>query len=348
MVRPVVTIRDVAREAGVSVATVSRALNGHANVAEPVRKQVEAVAQRLRYSPHGAARSLSSRSTQTIGVVLPDLHGEFFSELIRGIGAGARARRKHMLLSSYHGDPEQQAAALRAMRGRVDGLLVMSPFADQPGFLEENLPPLPAVLVNTHQAEPAWPAFEVDNHAGAMAMTAHLLALGHRRIAFIAGPEHNYDGQRCVLDDVQQLLLGQLEHGQEGHQHAQAAFLGGEQRLEAVEAAVVQPLQHLAHALADAQRLAPDGVAAEQLGPAQHVVQGQQHLAQVHRRRQADGLAVRHVGLHRQGVAFHARQRVQVLGRLLEALVLLQAAHQLGARVGFLAVLVHRPRQQHP
>ncbi len=197
MERQAVTIRDVAREAGVSVATVSRALNGHANVAEPVRRLVFEVAQRMRYSPHGAARSLSSRSTQTIGVVLPDLHGEFFSELIRGIGAVARARRRHMLLSSYHGDQEQQAAALRAMRGRVDGLLVMSPFAEQPGFLEENLPPLPTVLVNTRQSTPAWPALEIDNHAGALAMVGHLLALGHRRIAFIAGPPGNYDaGER--------------------------------------------------------------------------------------------------------------------------------------------------------
>ena len=71
MARQAVTIRDVAREAKVSVATVSRALNGHSNVAEPVRQQVLEVARRLRYSPHAAARSLSSRSTQTIGVVLP-------------------------------------------------------------------------------------------------------------------------------------------------------------------------------------------------------------------------------------------------------------------------------------
>ena len=210
MERQAVTIRDVAREAGVSVATVSRALNGHANVAEPVRRHVFEVAQRMRYSPHGAARSLSSRSTQTLGVVLPDLHGEFFSELIRGIGAVARSRRRHMLLSSYHGDPEQQAAALRAMRGRVDGLLVMSPFAEQPGFLEENLPPLPTVLVNTRQAHLAWPAFEIDNHAGAMAMTAHLLGLGHRRIAFIAGPPGNYDaGER--LRGFRDAMAAQVE-----------------------------------------------------------------------------------------------------------------------------------------
>jgi len=196
MGRDAVTIRDVAREAGVSVATVSRALNGHSNVAEPVRRLVHEVAQRLRYSPHGAARSLSSRSTQTLGVVLPDLHGEFFSELIRGIDAVARARGRHLLLSSYHGDPDEQGAALRAMRGRVDGLLVMSPFADQPGFLAENLPrPLPAVLLNTDPANTAWPSFEVDNHSGAREMTEHLLGQGRRRIAFIAGPERNYDAR---------------------------------------------------------------------------------------------------------------------------------------------------------
>jgi Transcriptional regulators len=196
MGRQAVTIRDVAREANVSVATVSRALNGHTNVAEPVRQLVFEVARRLRYSPHAAARSLSSRSTQTIGVVLPDLHGEFFSELIRGIDSVARASGRHLLLSSYHGDPEEQAAALRAMRGRVDGLLVMSPYAEQPGFLAENLPqPLPVVLISTQLPEPAWPVFEIENHAGAMAMTRHLLSLGHRHIAFIGGPELNHDAR---------------------------------------------------------------------------------------------------------------------------------------------------------
>ncbi|RBD16920.1 LacI family transcriptional regulator, partial [Xanthomonas oryzae pv. oryzae] len=80
-----VTIKDVAREAQVSVATVSRTMNGHQHVAESVRERVLQVARALNYIPHHAARSLSSRRTHTIGVVLPDLHGEFFSELIRGI-----------------------------------------------------------------------------------------------------------------------------------------------------------------------------------------------------------------------------------------------------------------------
>src|SRR5690348_10052913 len=121
------TIKDVARRANVSVATVSRALNGHENVADAVRQRVHSAARELRYTPHHAARSLSSRRTETVGVVLPDLHGEFFSELMRGIDQVARETALHLLVSSYHGHPGEQAAALRAMRGRVDGLLLMSP-----------------------------------------------------------------------------------------------------------------------------------------------------------------------------------------------------------------------------
>lgn len=191
-----ITIKDVAREAEVSVATVSRALNGHDNVAEPVRKLVMETASRLRYQPHAAARSLSSRRTQTVGVVLPDLYGEFFSELIRGIDQVARAHRQHLLVSSYHGHPEEQGAALRAMRGRVDGLLVLSPYADRPGFLTDNLPDaLPAVLINTQLPESGYPALSIDNYRGATAMVEHLVESGHQRIAFIGGPADNFDAR---------------------------------------------------------------------------------------------------------------------------------------------------------
>jgi len=196
MARTSVTIKDVAREARVSVATVSRALNGHENVAESVRQQVLATADRLRYQPHAAARSLSSRRTQTIGVVLPDLYGEFFSELIRGIDLVARARRQHLLVSSYHGHPEEQGEALRAMRGRVDGLLVLSPYTDRPGFLVDNLPSsLPVVLINTDVQDASYPALTIDNYSAAVAMVEHLAQSGHRRIAFIGGPEGNFDAR---------------------------------------------------------------------------------------------------------------------------------------------------------
>lgn len=192
------TIRDVAREARVSVATVSRALNGTGNVAEAVRVRVLEAATRLRYTPHAAARSLSSRRTQTLGVVLPDLHGEFFSELVRGIDLVARQHGLHLLVSSYHGHPDEQGAALRAMRGRVDGLLVLAPFADEATLkaIAGSLSPLlPAVLINAGRDVPGYAALRVDNHGGAMAMVEHLAERGRGAIAFIAGPADNVEAQ---------------------------------------------------------------------------------------------------------------------------------------------------------
>ncbi len=106
------TIKDVAAAAGVSVATASRALNDVGNVTPATQRKVVAAAQKLSYIPHSGARSLSTRHTQTIGAVLPDLHGDFFSELIRGIDRVARMQGLHLLLSSSHGDARELASAL--------------------------------------------------------------------------------------------------------------------------------------------------------------------------------------------------------------------------------------------
>ena len=207
-----VTIKDVAREAQVSVATVSRALNGQDNVAEAVRHRVQGVAERLRYTPHHAARSLSSRRTRTIGVVLPEVYGEFFSELIYGIDQVAREHALHLLVSSYHGDPREQGDALRSMRGRVDGLLVMSPYDDGDGHLAAALEVLPdAVLISSQLGKPGQRQIGIDNHAGARAMVTHLVSLGHRRIAFISGPSGNHEAaerMRGYRDALAELLPG--------------------------------------------------------------------------------------------------------------------------------------------
>src|SRR6266516_1040210 len=95
-----VTIKDVARAAGVSVATVSRVHNDSGLVTQATRRRVRAVAARLRYSPNAAARSLSTNKTATIGVLLPDLYGEFYSELIRGIDQTAQRHGYHLLVAS--------------------------------------------------------------------------------------------------------------------------------------------------------------------------------------------------------------------------------------------------------
>ena len=189
------TIRDVARAAGVSVATVSRAMNGVDKVLPETKRRVLDAAQLLRFTPSGAARSLITRRTDTIGALLPDLHGEYFSELIRGIDQAARASGLHLLVSSSHGNADEAAAALRAMNGRVDGLLMMSPHVDS-DFLAHNLPRnLPAVLVNTGTDLTDQVRFVVDNFGGAKAMTRHLAAAGRERIAFIGGPPGNDEAQ---------------------------------------------------------------------------------------------------------------------------------------------------------
>lgn len=190
-----VTIKDVAREAKVSVATVSRALNGLSSVTEKTRARVMKIASDMQFVPSSAARSLISRRTQTIGALLPDLYGEFFSELIRGIDQAARAHGLHLLLTSIRGDATEAASAMKALHGRVDGLLVMSPHANAE-FLAKNLPrDIPAVLMNSRGAGGAYAAFNVDNYGGALSMVRHLVGRGHSRIALIAGPEHNFEAQ---------------------------------------------------------------------------------------------------------------------------------------------------------
>lgn len=192
---PATTIRDVARLAQVSVATVSRALNGHDSVTAETRRRVLDAAAELRFTPSSAARSLITRRTQTIGAVLPDLHGEYLSELIRGIEVAARAHELHLLVSSAPGDPVGLGAVLRALSGRVDGLIVVSPHGDAE-VIDASLPSgLPAVLLNTRPEATRYPSFAIDHCGGAAAMTRHLVARGHRSIAFIAGPAADFSAR---------------------------------------------------------------------------------------------------------------------------------------------------------
>jgi LacI family transcriptional regulator len=190
-----VTIKDVARLAGVSVATVSRVMNSSAPVTETTRTRVLAIARDLRFAPNGSARALSRQRTGALGVILPDLYGEFFSELLRGMDQEAQRADHSLLVSSSHHDARGVGFAVRAMRGRVDGLLVMAPEVAG-GMVAEALPHgLPTVLLNGVFEGEALHSISVDNFGGAHAMTRHLLALGHRRIGFICGAAHNADAK---------------------------------------------------------------------------------------------------------------------------------------------------------
>ena len=228
------------------MATVSRALNGTGAVTEAIRSRVLEAAARLHYVPNSTAQSLMTRRTHTIGIVLPTLYGEFFSELIRGIDIAARARGLHLLISSTHCDAVEAGTALQALIGRVDGLLVMSPYVDG-RFLQERVrSSLPVVLISTVDTDHTHTCFYVDNYSSAYAMVAHLVGCGHRSIAHIAGPDLNVDAQerlrgyraalnRELPEAAEQVLRGDFT--EESGYRAGRELLAAAQRPAAVFAA---------------------------------------------------------------------------------------------------------------
>jgi LacI family transcriptional regulator len=189
------TIRDVARHAEVSVATVSRALNGLDNVREQTKQRIMDAAKSLGYVPHAGARSLSLARTNAIGVVRPDLHGEFFSEIVRGMDRVASSSGYLLLLSNMHGRREQAALAMRAMHGRVDALVVMAPHLNEDELAAALPVGLRSMLINTRDASGKHPSIHLDNQAGARAVVDHLVAIGRKRLVHIAGPGANMDAQ---------------------------------------------------------------------------------------------------------------------------------------------------------
>lgn len=199
-----VSIYEVARIAGVSIATVSRVLNGKGPVRADTSRRVLQAVESLGYVPHGAARSLSTRRSMNIGVLLPDVHGEFFSEIVRGIDLAARAAGYHVLISGSHSDLDETAAVLLTLHGRTDGLILMTPGIGA-DWLRRHLPRrLPAVLLNPPRPERGdHDSIEVDNRFGSRLAVEYLVGLGHRQIAMLCGPAGN--------DDAAERLAGYRE-----------------------------------------------------------------------------------------------------------------------------------------
>jgi LacI family transcriptional regulator len=205
------TIRDVARAAGVSIATVSRVFNNNALVSADTADRVLQVASRLDYWPNGTAKSLITRQTHTLGVLLPDLFGEFYSEIIRGIDRQARLNEYQTLLSSSHSRSEDVLRASRAMLGRIDGLLIMAPDEATIDIVERIRRRVPVVLLNPRVQVDRCHTVAVENFAGARTAVEHLLSLGHREIALIGGPEGNVDAEERLRGFRQALTDANLD-----------------------------------------------------------------------------------------------------------------------------------------
>ncbi len=170
-------------------------MNGSERVNEETRRRVMDAAGALDYWPNGAARTLTTRRTFALGVLLPDLYGEFFSEVIRGIDRTARLHNLQTLISSSHADMDGVLTAAKAMQGRVDGLIVMAPDRGSVQAIEQIKKRFPIVLLNPRVTVKGCVDIAIANFDGAHAVASHVLRQGHRRIAVLRGPAGNVDAE---------------------------------------------------------------------------------------------------------------------------------------------------------
>jgi LacI family transcriptional regulator len=190
---PPATVVDVARLAGVSVSTVSRILNHNVRVAADKRQAVESAIQMLQFRPNLTARSLRSGSTQTIGILTQDLASPYFTGGSRGIEEGLAGSGFAPLVVPGHWNPtEEYDRARLLMARRVDAMIILGgTLRDEQ--VAEMAQRLPIAITGRQLQAPNVSSFHLDQLAGGQMATRHLIELGHRRIAHIAGPSDHPD-----------------------------------------------------------------------------------------------------------------------------------------------------------
>jgi len=194
---PPVTLRDVAVRAGVHPATVSRALNPETRilVSEDTARRVLDAAAELGYSPNPVARSLRTRRSHTVGVLIPDLNNPLFPPIVRGLEDRLAVDGYVALIGNTDSDDQRERMVFDQMRARhVDGLVLATARLRHPLLAEASRADLPVVLINRLAQDYSFPSVSVDNERGVRMAVGHLAALGHRRIAHIAGPQEMSTG----------------------------------------------------------------------------------------------------------------------------------------------------------
>jgi LacI family transcriptional regulator, galactose operon repressor len=189
-------IKEVARRANVSIATVSRVMNESEAVTAETRDRVLAIITELNYKPNVIGRALVTQRTNLLGVILPDVHSEFFSELIRGIDKAARDHHYHIIVSSTHSDKKEIESMLGVMQGgHVDGLIIMSPHIDTEEVARHLSINSKVLFVNSYINGSNFDSVAIDNYGGAHQMVKHLIKHGHTKIAILKGEANNYDAR---------------------------------------------------------------------------------------------------------------------------------------------------------
>jgi len=221
---PSVTIRDVAKKAGVSVATVSRYINRNTPVSPEVSKRLERIMSELKYTPHAAARQLATKKTHVIGLLLTNMHNDFFAPLLNGIEQVVQNKGYNLLVATYHAE-KQNPPPLPIGPHNTDGLLVFADCLLDEELMELNSNGFPMVLI--HRTPPPslpLPSVTVENQTATFNLVTHLIVEhNRRRVLFMRGPDHQEDshwresGYRSALDangilfDDQLVLDGNFE-----------------------------------------------------------------------------------------------------------------------------------------
>ena len=182
------TIYDVANRVGVSLATVSRVVNGNTNVRESTKQKVLAAIEELGYQPNAVARGLASKKTTTIGVVMPDVTDVYYSELARGIDDIANMYHYDVLLTNTDEDPVREAMAVNNLAAKqVDGIVFMGNALDEEVLKTFERIDAPVVLVGALDEKSATPSVNIDYHVVMQEATKKLSENGHTKIALVLG-----------------------------------------------------------------------------------------------------------------------------------------------------------------
>ncbi len=186
-----ITIYDVAREANVSMATVSRVVNGNPNVKPATRKKVLEVIERLGYRPNAVARGLASKKTTTVGVIIPDISNPFFAELARGIEDIATMYKYNIILSNSDQNKDKELHLLNTMLGKqVDGIVFMGGNISEEHVAEFKRSPAPIVLAGSLEDSEQVPSVNIDYEQATFDAVNAFIEKGHKRIAMVIGPFH--------------------------------------------------------------------------------------------------------------------------------------------------------------
>ena len=192
------TIADVAARAGVSLATVSRVMNGNQSVDQALAERVRAAAAELNYSASHLARSLVLGKTNTIAVVVPDLENPSFHGILRGLSRAAARNGYHILIADSAESVEEELVLAVETRRRCDGLVLCAPRmaeADLAGLLEEFRP---VVLINRDAGSPSTPVVAADHRTALLELLDLLHGYGHRSMVYLAGPPGSASNARRV------------------------------------------------------------------------------------------------------------------------------------------------------